>query len=233
MLQGRYHIEVAKGTPEANKEYCSKDANFIEQGTMVKSGTRSDINKLKSDFDGGMSSKDLFDNHGDLWFRHERSLRKQRTCEKEETAKTLMTEQFKEDDVVLKSWQKKCIKQLDEQSEREILFVVDTTGNTGKTFLAKYLYCNREAYYTNSTVYVDVIYGYNNEPLVIFDLVRDKIDFLNYGLLESFKNGIAFNRKYKVKVKIFKPCKVIVFMNEDPNFEKISADRYVLFTEWA
>ena len=39
--------------------------------TIVYSHNKFQLLNFNCDFDGGMSSKDLFDNHGDLWFRHE------------------------------------------------------------------------------------------------------------------------------------------------------------------
>ena len=41
------HIEVAKGSPEDNKTYCSKENNFIEVGTIPQQGKRTDLNILK------------------------------------------------------------------------------------------------------------------------------------------------------------------------------------------
>ena len=40
--------------------------------------------------------------------------------------------------------------------------------------------------------------------------------------MESFQNGIAFNRKYEVTEKIFRPVKIIVFMNETPGIKSVT-----------
>ena len=40
------HIEQAKGTPQQNQTYCSKEGNFFELGTLPQQGNRTDLKKL-------------------------------------------------------------------------------------------------------------------------------------------------------------------------------------------
>lgn len=40
-------LEVAKGTAEENRVYCTKDNNFVEGGEMPKPGRRTDIKNIK------------------------------------------------------------------------------------------------------------------------------------------------------------------------------------------
>ena len=42
------------------------------------------------------------------------------------------------------------------------------------------------------------------------------------------KNGYVFCSKYESRVKQLSPCHVVVFMNEDPDMNKLSKDRYVI-----
>ena len=67
-----------------------------------------------------------------------------------------------------------------------------------ETILAKYIKLNYLALYSNTTAYVHVTHAFNHEQVVIFDLVRDKLEFINYGLIETLKNGIWFSRKYEL-----------------------------------
>lgn len=53
MLGGRAHIEAARGTPEENRTYCTKDGDFREWGTLPIQGERTDIQKIKDDLDKG------------------------------------------------------------------------------------------------------------------------------------------------------------------------------------
>ena len=58
--------------------------------------------------------------------------------------------------------------------EREFLFCVDPTGNSGKTYLAKYFLAAGivyMAYFTNTSSN-DVIFAFNGQGIVIFDSVR-------------------------------------------------------------
>lgn len=41
----RAHFEIARGTPDENREYCSKDGDFHEQGECTGQGHRTDIEK--------------------------------------------------------------------------------------------------------------------------------------------------------------------------------------------
>ena len=111
-----------------------------------------------------------------------------------------------------------------------MLFCVDITGNNGKTFLAKWLLTSQNAQYFNTTKYADVFYAVNTvDQIVIFDLTRDKLEFINYGLIESLKNGLGFSSKYECVTKIFEPKRIIVFMNDFPDRSKLSADRWDVY----
>lgn len=43
----RAHLEIAKGTDEQNRTYCSKDGEYKEYGTMKKQGRRTDLDEVK------------------------------------------------------------------------------------------------------------------------------------------------------------------------------------------
>ena len=63
------------------------------------------------------------------------------------------------------------------------------------------------AYYSNTTSYSDVMYGYKNQEVVIFDLTRaTDMDKVNYSTLETFKNGVAFSKKYQSNMRVFPPA---------------------------
>lgn len=46
-IMPRAHLEVAGGTPKQNYEYCTKEGNFEEFGTMPRQGKRTDIEDVK------------------------------------------------------------------------------------------------------------------------------------------------------------------------------------------
>ena len=53
-------------------------------------------------------------------------------------------------------------------------------------------------------------------------------EYIQYDFLEELKNGYVFSPKYESKVKTFNPPHVVVFMNETPDMEKLSPDRYTI-----
>lgn len=42
----RAHIEVARGSAKQNREYCMKEGNFKEKGTLPRQGKRTDLDEL-------------------------------------------------------------------------------------------------------------------------------------------------------------------------------------------
>lgn len=54
------HIEIAKGTQEDNKKYCSKeDTNFYEWGEPITQGVRTDLRKLADDIKQGKRIREI------------------------------------------------------------------------------------------------------------------------------------------------------------------------------
>lgn len=73
----RAHLEVARGTPEQNKKYCTKDEGRIsgpfEVGVMLGGqGTRTDVLAVKSAIDDGASRAELYEEHFVTYSRMER-----------------------------------------------------------------------------------------------------------------------------------------------------------------
>lgn len=52
----KHHLEVARGSPKQNVEYCTKDGKSHEHGELLKGqGARSDLTALKNEIDAGTS----------------------------------------------------------------------------------------------------------------------------------------------------------------------------------
>ncbi len=65
------------------------------------------------------------------------------------------------------------------------------------------------------------------EPrIVILDIPRHNLDYINYGCIESIKNGCIYSGKYEGGKCIFRIPHTIIFANEEPNYAKWSDDRY-------
>ena len=125
----------------------------------------------------------------------------------------------------LRPWQKSVRNLLRCQDDRRILWICDTEGNTGKTYLGNYLMCEG-AYVIEGGSTKDIAFSYQGQEYVVIDLCRSQEQYVNYHVMECFKNGRLFSPKYESRVKQFNPVKVIVFSNFFPEWTKLSLDRW-------
>lgn len=129
-------------------------------------------------------------------------------------------------------WQHQVLKMLDQQNERQVLFLVDRKGNAGKSFLARHLETHHDAFVTQSISIQHVGYAYNMQSVVVVDLTRQDLNGVStnvYKTVELFKNGHFFSQKYESQVKTFPPPKVVVMMNQMPDKKAMSMDRFVVY----
>lgn len=124
---------------------------------------------------------------------------------------------------------KELIKLSSRQTNRKILWCWEPKGETGKTFLAKWLVVKKQACYLQMGKKTDIAHAFTGQKIVVFDLTRSDKDFLNYDVLESLKNGLFFSPKYDSRTKVFEPVKLIVMANWPPCLEKLSEDRWDIF----
>lgn len=81
-LSVRAHWEVSKGTPEQASEYCKKDKDFFEKGTMVKQGTPRNLDEMLRDVIEKKCPEEMYDQYGLVYINYKRKL--------EETARDVM-----------------------------------------------------------------------------------------------------------------------------------------------
>ena len=48
LFKAKVHVEARKGTPQEASDYCKKDGDFIEHGTISAQGRRNDIKRPRS-----------------------------------------------------------------------------------------------------------------------------------------------------------------------------------------
>jgi len=144
--------------------------------------------------------------------------------------------------MTLKPWQAQILNRIEESTNkrRDIFWVYDPIGNTGKTELCDHV----EAKYTGECLIVaatgslrdiaDVIRNWmelGNVPKYVFiDLPRTYEDRDSiYTILESVKNGRLTATKYKGANVNFRSPHVCVFSNFKPDVSKCSRDRWKLY----
>lgn len=123
-----------------------------------------------------------------------------------------------------------------EPSNRLIYWYWEPKGNSGKSTFAKYL-----CYHYNAIVVSgkgnDMKYGvmkyiekYKVAPIiVIINIPRSCNGFVSYTGIEEIKDGLFFSSKYESDMCIFNSPHIFVFSNEEPNYEKMSEDRWFVF----
>lgn len=226
------HFEKRHGTDVQARDYCMKrDETYVngpwEHGTFVPAantqGKRTDLDAFVAAVDGGASRRELFREHAGVAARHPRYVEAMLQFRQADSAPKLPP--F----VPMYGWQEGVIDMVNEPPhDRQILWVYDAFGNSGKTYLARYLRQERGAFYCNGGKGIDICYAYDCEPIVIFDYVRDAKEFVNYGVIEQIKNGILTSSKYESRTKIFATPHVLVFANFAPELTKFSSDRLVV-----
>ena len=122
---------------------------------------------------------------------------------------------------------------------RDILWIWEPEGNTGKTYLAKYLHYFHGAILTGGRS-DDMKYAIarwkqitGHYPItIIVDIARaDRIGRSGYRTLQSIKNAIFFSGKYQSgMVASCNPPNVVVFANTPPDRQAMSKDRWVVKT---
>lgn len=108
---------------------------------------------------------------------------------------------------------------------RKITWIVDVTGNSGKSYFATH-YTERPSYYITGGKAADIFYGFQYEEVVFFDLARMKQEYVQYDVMESFKNGQFYSTKYESKNVKFNTPHVVVFSNFEPDRAMLSHDRW-------
>lgn len=233
VLGERIHAVRSNGTPSSNRAYCSKtdrggqEGTFEEYGQIPKDpkrGTRTDFDDFQEAVNSGLRCK-----------------RKARSDFPELVAKyprwcyDILADQKDlcvDEHSELYEWQKELDAQLSQPADdRKVTFVVDKEGGQGKTWFAKQ-YCKKhaDAQFMEPSKKADMAYALQDELRVLFLNVTRTSDSNNqdylYAFVESVKDGMVFSPKYESRMKYYDKVHVVVMMNQDPNMELLSGDRY-------
>jgi hypothetical protein len=223
---GQAHFSMARMI-DNSIEYCKKEGDWEEFGERPKDnkkcGKRTDLESFKEDVKAGiLDLKTLREKHSVVCARYERFVNLYIRDNKPA---------YRVDTFPLRPWQEQLNTKLNGPvNPREITFLVDAVGNSGKTWFFRYY----EQNHPDTTQIIlpgkkqDMAYVLREENRVVFfDCPKSKQgEYIQYDFLEEVKNGNVFSGKYECKEKRFAPPHVVVAMNEYPNEALLSPDRY-------
>lgn len=137
-------------------------------------------------------------------------------------------------DTKWKPWQSNILNILDQDPDtRTINWVYDEEGNSGKSYLTKYLAITQEIIIADGkkdNIFNQVNRKLNEEEkefkIVVLDIPRSSAGYINYGVLEQLKNGLIYSGKYEGGTCLFDNVHVIVFANFMPDESQFSLDRW-------
>lgn len=221
----RAHFEAARGKSSQAAEYCKKEGEWVEFGSIPNNqGKRTDIDEFKewvelcearpNERDVARAFPNLF-----LKFRNIMELVDHLRPQPE-----LVDGEFR-------AWQEELAEDLGEEADdRVIKFMVDHEGGTGKSWFVRYWLSK----YPNDTQVLttgkkeDLFYAIDvTKKFFLFDVPRGGMEFFQYNVVEKIKDQVIFSPKYKSTEKIIDhKVHVVVFCNEHPDMTKLSQDRY-------
>lgn len=133
----------------------------------------------------------------------------------------------------LRSNQRKILRQVLQQSDRGITVVFDRNGNTGKSWLVRYLFERSMGFYVPPTVGTTqgiiqyVCSGYKGQGIIVIDIPRSsKWTTQLYECIEAIKDGLVYDTRYSAKMRDIYGVKVLVTTNTMPKLDALSADRW-------
>lgn len=166
-------------------------------------------------------------------------------CSKDKNVKKSLTFQEKIDKEILdneyknitwRNWQKDVLKIiLSKPDSRTINWFWEPIGKVGKSFLTKYIDLIYDVILADGkkdNIFNQIKISMDAEKIpriIILDIPRHNIDYVNYGVLEQIKNGLIYSGKYEGGKCRFPHPHVIIFANSTPIQSKLSLDRWNIY----
>lgn len=132
-----------------------------------------------------------------------------------------------------KEWQKEILNLLEKKPDnRSIHWYYDEVGNSGKSYLTKYIYLKYKCIITNGKAQdsfnqIKTAMDKDEEPnIVIMDIPRCMKNFISFQAIEKIKDGLFYSGKYEGGICCYPPPHIIIFSNEEPELDNLSMDRW-------
>jgi len=226
-LGERCHLEATKGTSKQASDYCKKEGNVFEFGICPSSqGSRTDWDVYKEwilDIGRVPSRLEIVRNHPSLYARYRKA------CV--DFAEAIVPPPRLTESEPRLGWQLR-VGAIPESPpcDRSIYFIVDPTGNSGKTWMCQYFLTKypervqvlRIGKRDDLSYVIDI-----DKDIFCFDIPRNQMTYLQYSVLESLKDRMIFSPKYESSFKVLRSVPfVMVFSNEQPDMNALTHDRY-------
>lgn len=223
------HVIIALGTPQENQTYCQKGGDFVEFGTVgacPTQGKRTEFEHYKEWLKAEPSwpsDARIAEIWTSLYGRYGKRLLDLRDL--------LYPKPVLETEPAREGWQHDLQEELSNPpaDDRKIVFYCDEEGGKGKTwFIRKFLSESDDAQMFGVGKRDDIAHALDpTKRVYFFNIPRNNMQYLQYGVLESIKDRLVFSPKYCARTKrlIHNPH-VIVFCNEQPDMSALTEDRY-------
>lgn len=216
-------IQYCKGIKDGQPKPGSGE---VEEFGELKQGSRTDIHDAVASIVSGKRTYDAIIEHPGA-IQAYKALQDIERETKRRKAHALVQSEF--DTITWKPWQQAILDTIETKADnRKVTWLYEETGNVGKSTITRYLASTGKAYTPDISKVADMYYGYNYEPVIIFDIPRSKADHIDhfYTAVEQFKNGNFTSIKYEPRHMLFPSPHVIVFANFKPDTSKLSMDRW-------
>lgn len=242
------HIEPMRGTPKEASEYCKKEESRVkggiafEGGQLRLQGQRTDLAITAEKIHKGAQVVDLIHDE-DTVETVAKYPRFVETCIQEKKKEDGLEQLRKEmSEVTLRPWQQDVVSALtdNEPDKRSVVWIYDSVGNVGKSFIADYFIVKYKAVKYEPGRFLDLAYAFSKEPTtpkaVFIDCPRSTekkdqaYDPLSGSLrfAEKLKDGIMTSTKYDSRTIYFRRPHVVFLANFLPDTSLLSKDRWVI-----
>lgn len=132
----------------------------------------------------------------------------------------------------LLDWQQKIVNLYNTTPDgRTCNWIVDELGGKGKSALCKYLAIHYRCTIIQGGKLADIMnimfnIDTDNVKMICIDVPRNNKNKVSYAAIECILNGQITNTKYETGIKYFNPPHVVVFCNFEPDYERLSNDRW-------